>query len=122
MDIGTPDWTQLADAKFWGLLVAVLAAACLICGFMVYSFKQWINSTFQQAKQRDAQMIEVAKITADRFETLARELDYYREMTLKALQSSTHATVSIDKTVQHMARIVEQCRVRGDNDANEYPD
>ena len=110
MDIGTPDWTQLADAKFWGLMMAILAAAGMGYGFIVYIVKQWINGANEVSKHKTEQ---IAK--------LALDANFLQETTLKIMQDNTHALTSIDKTVEHMARIVEQCPQRKDN-ANEYPD
>lgn len=103
MDVVTPDWVQLADAKFWGLMMAILAAAAMGYAFIIYIVKQWLASATETRKHSIEQM---AKINQD--------TGYLQEITLKSLQDNTHALTSIDKTVEHMARLVEQCPKRGE--------
>jgi len=120
-----PDWVQLADAKFWGLMVAILAAAAMGYVFLVYIFKQWINASSEDTKFKTEQVTrvasetsrhtaEVAKATSERFESLVKDANFYREIMTKAIQDNTHALTGIDKTVENVARMVEQCPKRGD--------
>jgi len=103
MDVVTPDWVQLADAKFWGLMMVILAASGMGYGFIIYIVKQWLASA-----------TETRKHSTELVAKLSQDSNYLQEITLKALQDNTHALTSIDKTVEHMARVVEQCPRRGE--------
>ena len=94
----TPDWVQLADAKFWGLMVCVLAAASLGYGFIVYIVKQWLHTSELVSKHKSEQIAQ-----------LAHDANFHNEMMLKKMDDNTHAMTMLSETNRNIAEAIKGC-------------